>query len=71
VSAALAPTLREQRDALRRELQAHRAVIAQQLGGVSGLGRAFPRSYTMRVLCQRPLQVLRVGIGLIALLRRR
>ncbi len=71
MSDALAQTLVEQREALRQALQQHRELIAQQLGAVPGLPRAFPRSYTMRLLTQRPLLVLRVAMGLVGLLRSR
>ena len=70
MSAARERALLEQREALCRALQAQRALIAHQLGA-PGTERAFPRSQTMRLLAHRPLQVLRVGVGLIGLLRGR
>ncbi len=62
--------LLEQRSALCRKLQAQRAVIAQQLGAAPVTGRDFPRSQTMRLLAHRPLQALRLLVGLIGLVRR-
>lgn len=71
MSAALERVLLERREALRGELQAHRAQIAQALGSAPSVDRAFPRSQTMRLLATRPLQVLRVLVGLIGLVRGR
>ena len=69
MSGRLERTLLEQRAALCRELEAQRAVIASQLGAVPA--RDFPRSHTMRLLADRPLQVFRLLVGLIGLVRRR
>jgi hypothetical protein len=66
-----ARALDAQREQLRRELQAHRAVIAQQLGPAPEAPRAFPRSHTLRVLAHRPLQAIRLLVGIIALVRGR
>jgi hypothetical protein len=71
VSAALERALLEQRELLRGELQAQRELIARQLGAAPGMETAFPRSHTMRLLATRPLQVARLLIGLIGLLRGR
>jgi hypothetical protein len=45
----------EQRQALRRRLQAQRRQIAHLLAPAPGVGSAYPRSMTMRLLSQRPL----------------
>jgi hypothetical protein len=71
VSAALERALLERREALRGELQAQRAQIAQALGSAPAVDRAFPRSHTMRLLATRPLQIIRVLVGVIGLLRGR
>lgn len=71
MSGRLERTLLEQRAALCRELEAQRAVIASQLGAVPVMARDFPRSHTMRLLADRPLQVFRLLVGLIGLVRRR
>lgn len=47
--------LSEQRQALRRRLQAQRRQVAQLLAPAPGVGSAYPRSMTMRLLRQRPL----------------
>jgi hypothetical protein len=70
VNGRLERDLLEQRTALCLELQAQRAVIARQLGAEPLPGRAFPRSQTMRLLAHRPLQALRLLVGLIGLVRR-
>ncbi len=62
--------LLEQRTALCLAMQAQRAVIAEQLGDAPAKGRDFPRSQTMRLLAHRPLQALRLLVGLIGLVRR-
>ena len=61
----------EQRQSLRRRLQAQRQVIAQQLGQESGTNGSYPRSETMRFLTQRPALIIRVLVGLASLLRAR
>jgi hypothetical protein len=65
------PSLVEQRQSLRRRLQAQRQVIAQQLGQESGINGSYPRSRTMRFLTQRPALIIRVLVGLATLLRTR
>ena len=55
-------TLGEQRQALRRRLQAQRRQIAQLLAPAPGVGSAYPRSMTMCLLSQRPL----LAAGLLA-----
>lgn len=52
----------EQRQALRRRLQAQRQQIAHLLAPAPGIGSAYPRSMTMRLLSQRPL----LAAGLLA-----
>ncbi len=71
MSGRLERTLLGQRAALCLELTAQRAVIARQLGAGPVTERAFPRSHTMRLLAHRPLQVFRLLVGLIGLVRRR
>ena len=61
----------EQRQSLRRRLQAQRQVIAQQLGQESGMNGSYPRSETMRFLTQRPALIIRLLVGLASLLRAR
>jgi len=61
----------EQRQSLRRQLQAQRQVIAQQLGQESGMNASYPRSRTMRFLTQRPAPIIRLLVGLATLLRTR
>lgn len=70
MSAAAEQTLLEQRERRCRELQAQRAVIARELGAPVADG-LFPRSHTMRLLARRPLQALRLAVGLVGLLRGR
>lgn len=62
-------SLVEQRQSLRRQLQAQRQVIAQQLGQESGMNAGYPRSRTMRFLTQRPALIIRLLVGLATLLR--
>jgi hypothetical protein len=62
-------SLVEQRQGLRRQLQAQRQVIAQQLGQESGMNAGYPRSRTMRFLTQRPALIIRLLVGLATLLR--
>jgi hypothetical protein len=64
-------SLVEQRQSLRRQLQAQRQVIAQQLGRESGMKASYPRSRTMRFLTQRPALIIRLLVGLATLLRTR
>lgn len=64
-------SLVEQRQSLRRRLQAQRQVIAQQLGQESGMNAGYPRSRTMRFLTQRPALIIRLLVGLATLLRAR
>ena len=71
MSSARSSALLERREALRGELQANRARIAQALGAARAEEGSFPRSQTMGLLATRPLQVIRVLVGLIALLRGR
>ena len=60
----------EQRQSLRRQLQAQRQVIAQQLGQESGMNGSYPRSRTMRFLTQ-PALIIRLLVGLASLLTTR
>jgi hypothetical protein len=62
-------SLVEQRQSLRRQLQAQRQVIAQRLGQESGMNAGYPRSRTMRFLTQRPALIIRLLVGLATLLR--
>jgi hypothetical protein len=62
-------SLVEQRQGLRRQLQAQRQVITQQLGQESGMNAGYPRSRTMRFLTQRPALIIRLLVGLATLLR--
>jgi len=64
-------SLVEQRQSLRRRLQAQRQVIAQQLAQESGMNAGYPRSRTMRFLTQRPALVIRLLVGVATLLRAR
>ena len=61
----------EQRQSLRRRLQAQRQVIAQRLGQESGMNGSYPRSETMRFLTQQPALIIRLLVGLATLLRTR
>ena len=56
------------REALCVHLQAQRQIIAQQLGGETGLRGAYPRSNTMRLLTRQPGLVIRALGGLARLL---
>lgn len=60
----LAPSLVEQRDALRGQLQAQRQEVAERLFVAKASG-SFPRSITMRVLMRQPELVGRV-VALVA-----
>ena len=61
----------EQRQSLRRRLQAQRQVIARQLGRESGMNGSYPRSRTMRILTQQPALIIRLLVGLATLLTTR
>jgi len=61
----------EQRQSLRRRLQAQRQVIARQLGQESGMNGSYPRSRTMRILTQQPALIIRLLVGLGFLMRTR
>jgi hypothetical protein len=69
MSSTTAISLAEQRQSLRRRLQAQRQVIAQQLGPESGMNASYPRSRTMRFLTQQPTSVVRLLVGLATLLK--
>jgi hypothetical protein len=71
VSSITDTPLVEQRQNLRRRLQAQRQVIAQQLGQESGMNGSYPRSRTMRFLTQQPAPIIRLLVGLATLLRTR
>jgi hypothetical protein len=65
-------SLAEQRHCLRRQLQAQRQVIAQQLGPAeSAMNDSYPRSRTMRFLTQHPTPIIRLLLGVVTLLRAR
>jgi hypothetical protein len=64
-------SLVEQRESLRRRLQAQRQVIAQQLAQESAMNASYPRSRTMRFLTQQPALIIRLLVGLATLLRTR
>jgi hypothetical protein len=68
MSATTARSLVEQRQGLRRRLQAQRRVIARQLGPESKIHGRYPRSRTMRFLTQQAAQTLRLLVGLATLL---
>ena len=68
MSSTAAISLFEQRQSLRRRLQAQRQLIAQQLGSESGMNGSYPRSRTMRFLTQQPALTLRLLVGLATLL---
>jgi hypothetical protein len=59
------------RAALRAQLQAHRKIVAQQLGGDAAVNGPYPRSKTMRLLTHQPELALRAIGGLARLLRLR
>jgi hypothetical protein len=71
MSSTAALSLLEQRQSLRRRLQAQRRVIARQLGPESGMHDSYPRSRTMRFLTQQPAQIIRLLVGLATLLMTR
>jgi hypothetical protein len=71
MSSATDISLVEQRQSLRRQLQAQRQVIAQQLGPESAMHGSYPRSRTMRFLTQQPALVIRLLVGVATLLRAR
>jgi hypothetical protein len=62
-------SLLAQRQSLRLQLQAQRQVIAQQLGPDSAINGGYPRSRTMRFLTQQPVPLIRMIVGLAAVLR--
>jgi hypothetical protein len=64
-------SLLEQRQSLRRRLQAQRQVITQQLGQETGMNGGYPRSRTMRFLTQKPALIIRLLVGLATLLTTR
>ena len=68
MSSTAAISLAEQRQSLRRRLQAQRQVIAQQLETGSGMNGSYPRSRTMRFLTQKPALTKRLLVGLATLL---
>jgi hypothetical protein len=65
------PSLSEQREALCRQLQAQRELIAQQLGPGIATPTAYPRSMTMRLLGQRPGTIVSLLAGAATLFRNR
>ena len=68
---AITPSLSEQRQALCRQLQAQRELIAQQLGPRSATPSDYPRSMTMRLLGQRPGMIVSLLAGAATLFRSR
>ncbi len=54
------PTLAEQRQSIRQQLQLQRQVVAQRLAPTASTGGGYPRSMTMRFLLQRPELVTRL-----------
>lgn len=48
------PSLAEQRQSIRMQLQVQRQVVAQRLTPAAATGGSYPRSLTMRFLIQRP-----------------
>ncbi len=54
------PSLAEQRQSIRRQLQLQRQVVAQRLAPTATTGGGYPRSMTMRFLIQRPELVTRL-----------
>lgn len=68
MSSTTALSLVEQRQSLRRRLQAQRQVIALQLAPESGGRGSYPRSRTMRFLTQQPAVIIRLLVGLATLL---
>jgi hypothetical protein len=69
MSSTTAISLAEQRQSLRRRLQAQRQVIGQQLGPESGVNASYPRGRTMRFLTQQPTSIVRLLVGLATLLK--
>ena len=63
-------SLLEQRQSLSRQLQAQRQVIAQRLEPHSAIN-GYPRSRTMRFLTRQPAPLIRLVVGLAAVLRAR
>jgi hypothetical protein len=68
VSSTAAISLAEQRQSLRRRLQAQRQAIAQQLEAGSGMNGSYPRSRTMRFLTQKAALTKPLLVGLATLL---
>jgi len=64
-------SLVEQRQTLRRRLQAQRQLIAERLEQESGMNAGYPRSRMMRFLTQRPALIIRLVVGLATLLTTR
>jgi hypothetical protein len=71
VSSASDISLAEQRQSLRRRLQAQRRLIARKLGPESAMNGSYPRSRTMRFLTQQPVLMIRLLISLATLRRTR
>lgn len=61
----------EQRQSLRRRLQAQRQVIALRLGPEYGMHGSYPRSRTLRFLTQQPALTIRLLVGLATVLMTR
>jgi hypothetical protein len=70
VSSTTDISLLEQRQSLSRQLQAQREVIAQQLGPDPAIN-GYPRSRTMRFLTRQPGPLMRLILGLAAVVRLR
>ena len=68
---AVQRALDERRAALCAQLQAHRKIIAQQLGGDAAVNGPYPRSKTMRLLTSQPELALRAIGGVARLFRLR
>lgn len=61
-------SLLEQRQSLSRQLQAQRQVIARRLEPDSAMN-GYPRSRTMRFLTRQPAPLIRLILGVAAVLR--
>ena len=70
MSSTMDISLLEQRQSLSRQLQAQRQVIARQLGPNPAIN-GYPRSRTMRFLTRQPAPLMRLILGLAAVLRLR
>jgi type VI protein secretion system component VasF len=68
VSSPMDISLLEQRQSLSRQLQAQRQVIAQRLEPHSATN-GYPRSRTMRFLTRQPAPLIRLILGVAAVLR--